>query len=294
VEHWPQAEENLQKALQLEPDFGVAWARLATIAERLGHQDLEHLALSHSEKNSRFHDLPDPWTDELLDDCYDTYKLRVAAAMEQSARRSDAAIHLLERALRIAPDDALAHRELGRLLLFQRDFEGSRSHLEKAVALAPEDSENWISLGVMADAVGDTREATRATLAGLSHNPSSPGLHLQRGRQLMALGQPAEALAEFSEARRLRPNEAEALVEIALVHLRAGNLDQAVAQLEAALRVEQDYPMALIALARINIEKSDQADARILITRARRQNRVPRRDLDDLSAAFRQKFNIDP
>ena len=130
-ERWQEAEENLQKALQCEPNFGVAWARLATVAERLDQPDLERLALTHSKKNSRFHDISDPWLDGLMEDCYDTYKLRVASAVEHEARHDEWAIHLLERALRIAPDDAPAHRELGRILLYQRNFDGSRLHLEK-------------------------------------------------------------------------------------------------------------------------------------------------------------------
>ncbi|HEU5081459.1 MAG TPA: tetratricopeptide repeat protein [Opitutaceae bacterium] len=291
AEQWAAASENLQKCVRLEPDFGAAWALLATVAERLKNTELSKIALARSGKNARFHDIPDPWIEALLDDCYDSYKLRVAAAVARSAGKDDTAARLLERTLRLTSDDPAAHRELGKLRSAQKDFSEARAHLRRAVEFAPDDSENWIAYVVMAQSAGDIPDATRSLLAGLAHNPNSPGLRLLNGRRLAALRDYDAALAEFVAAQKLRPNEADAFVEIALVDLRRGQIDAAVQQLNAALNVELDHPMALLALIRISIDRGERKTADELLARAALQSRIAAADLNDLQSAYQAKFS---
>jgi Tfp pilus assembly protein PilF len=294
AEQWSAASENLQKCVRLEPDFGAAWALLATVAERLKNPELTKLALLRARKNARFHEIADPWIDALLEDCYDAYKLRVAAAVARSAGKDDTAARLLERTLRLSPDDATAHRELGKLRSAQKNYAEARSHLRRAVDLAPEDSENWIAYVVVAQAAGDIPDATRSLLAGLAHNPNSPGLRLLNGRRLSALKDYDAALAEFDVAKKLRPNEADAFVEIALVHLRRGEIEGAVRQLRDALGVEPDHPMALMALIRISIDRGERQTADELLTRAAAQSRISAADMNDMRAAYRARFSTAP
>lgn len=290
AKHWTLAEENLQKAVQADPNFSAAWMLLAGLADQRGDAATAVSDRAHSTKGTRFQDVPDPWVDELFDDCYDPYKLRVAAATLEGAGNPAGATKILERTLQLYPNDAAAHRELARLLMAQGDLARAGPHLEKAVTLAPDDSENWIGLFKLAEANHDVPGATRAVMAGLSHCPNSPSLRLERGRQLLAEKKPQDALVEFNESKRLRPNDPDAMVQIAVAYFYLGDVAKGVAQMRAVLQVQPDHPMALLTLARNSIESGDEANARAYLLRLRQQSHVRPDDLNELAAMYQQRF----
>lgn len=289
-----QAEESLDRAVRAHPDFSAAWQMLAGLADQRGDPAAAASARIEAAKGKAFKDVPDPWADELLEDCYDPYKLRVAAASLENAGNTAGARRQLEHALRLAPDDATAHRELGRLFLQQKDLAAARPHLEKAVEMAPDDSENWIGVFKLATESHDPAAASRAVLAGLSHCPASPTLRLEHGRQLLAQKKFHEALAEFEEARRLRPNEPDPIVEVALTYLYLGDIPKAMAHMREVLGVQPEHPMALLALTRNAIESSSEADARQWFERVRRQPRSRPQDIQELAQMFTQRFGRNP
>ncbi|HEU5079831.1 MAG TPA: tetratricopeptide repeat protein [Opitutaceae bacterium] len=291
---WSQAEENLTKAVQADPNFSAAWQLLASLAEKRGDTAAAASAQREAAKGQRYQDIPDAWADALLEDCYDPYKLRVAAATMESGSNVAGAQRALQRALTLAPNDPAAHRELGRLLLDQGNIGGAREQLDKATALAPDDSENWIGLFKLASAAHDSAEMKRVVLAGLSHCPNSPTLRLEHGRQLLADGDAKAALAEFNEAKRLRPNEPDALVQIGIAYLYLGDTAHGIAAMQDVLRVQPDHPMALLTLARFTIDAGNEREARQWIDRLRQQTRTRPEDVREISALFQQRFGAAP
>lgn len=239
-------------------------------------------------------EIADPWKDELYEYCYDPYKLRVAAAAFERQSNLASARATLEHALRLAPNDQAAHRELGRLFLDQGDIPSARIHLEKAASLGPDDSENWIGLFKLATAAHDTEAAKRVVLAGLSHCPNSPTLRLEHGRQLLAARDPQSALAEFIEARRLRPNEPDPIVQIGIAYLYLGETAKGLAAMKEVLRVQPDHPMALLTLGRVAIDAGDAVEARRWIERLKQQARARPEDVHEVSAMFQQRFGTVP
>lgn len=292
--HWSAAEQHLQQAVKADANFSAGWMLLATVMERHNDNTAAERARRQAAKGTRFQDVPDPWADDLLDECYDPYKLRVAAAVLDGAGNPTAAMRILERTVQLSPNDAAAHRELGRIYLAQNDVAAARSHLEKAVAVGPADADNWIGLFKLATTTNDPGAASRAILAGLSHCPDSPALRLEHGRQLLAYGRLDEALAEFMEAKRLRPNEADAVIQMAIVYFKRGDMKSGIARMQEALQIEPDHPMASLALARYAIDTGNEADARAWMTRIRRQTRVRPEDLTEVVAAFQEKFGHAP
>jgi len=294
AKHWSLAEENLRRAVQAKPTFSAAWQLLSTLAEQRGDADAAVRAEREAAKGTRFQDIPDAWADELLDDCYDPYKLRVAAAVMEEARNPGAGIHLLERAVRLSPDNAPAHRELGRLYMQQNQLAEARPHLEKAVSLAPDDAENWIGLVKVTTAMQDSAGLNRALLAGLSHCPASPSLHLERGRQLLAARQIPEALVEFEESKRLRPNEPDALLQIGIAYLYLGDTVRGLAAMQEVLRVQPDHPTALLALCRGAVDNGNEEVALRWLSRLRQQVRLRPEDWTEISDYFQQRFGHAP
>ena len=109
--------------------------------------------------------------------------------------------------------------------------------------------------------LGDATASERALAAGLANCPSSPGLHLERGRRLNAAGRFSEAIKEFQEVIRLRPQEAEGYADLANAFFHLSRIDEGVAELRKSLQVEPENPMALTTLAFFAIRTGDQNGA---------------------------------
>jgi tetratricopeptide (TPR) repeat protein len=115
-----------------------------------------------------------------------------------------AAISNYQQSIALEPDYALAHNDLGGILLRLGDTNQARIHFERAVALAPEFVE------------------ARYNLGGL----------------LLAAGQLDEALSQYEKVAQLRPRLAEAhfmMGKLAAAYARAGRPDRAVAVATRAL-----------------------------------------------------------
>jgi Flp pilus assembly protein TadD len=294
ADRWTEARGHLRKAISQNPDIGSVWTLYATVSEKLGDEREAKMALTAVKGTRRFREPPDPWVDALILECYDPYRISVAAAVASAAGDMQKARNLFERAVSLAPEDASLHQQLGMLLYQVRKDSEARTQLERAVALAPEESDNWVYLIAVLNAVGDGAAAERALAAGLARCPKSPSLHSELGRRLKAAGRFEEALAAFAESRRLGPAEPAPYIERALIFFRLNRDQEAVAELRGALNVEPEYPFALSALARYAISTGDETGAAEWLARARRQSRVPPADLEDLAQEFQRRFGRAP
>jgi Flp pilus assembly protein TadD len=283
----------LEKATQAHPDFIGGLSLLVTVREHDGDAaGAEQLRATIGKRE--FTDFSDPWRDELFDDCYEPYLLSVAASKANFAGDRAAAHRWLERAIRFAPHPGTYHRQLGKMLLETNDSATAWSHLEKAVALEPTDSEAWSILVFSSTALGDMERADKALAAGLAACPQSAALHHSYGQRLASLGRNQEAIREFALAKKLRPNEANAYISLALMYFRAGQVEPAVAELKAALTVQPGHPLALSTLARYSTDIGDEPAARHWIRQLRLQPRVPAADLNTVVGAYQQKFGRAP
>lgn len=290
---WPKAREHLQQAVKLHPDFVGGLSLLVTVSEHFADQATAD-SLRAAINQRQFLDLPDPWLDSLSDDCYDPYRLSVAAAVANFSGDAAAARRWLERAIALAPASSSYPRALGKMFLQARDYATARQYLEKAVAVAPGDSDAWALLVEALTAMGDLEAAQRALAAGLVNCPQSPGLHYAYGRRLSGAGRINEAIAEFKTTKSLRPNEANAYVDLALVYFQMERMDEAIAELKAALTVQPGHPLALEVLARHAIGTNDEPAARHWIRQLRLQPRVPAEDLNTIIQEYQQHFGRAP
>ena len=113
-------------------------------------------------------------------------------------------------ALKLQPDDALAHYNLGNALMDQGKRAEAMAAFRAALKFQPDLAEAHNNLGRVLDAQGEPAEAMAAFRAALKLQPDLAEAHNNLGHVLTSQGKLAEAVAEFRAALKLKPDHTEA------------------------------------------------------------------------------------
>jgi tetratricopeptide (TPR) repeat protein len=289
-----QAARNRLEVVVAKTNYTIGYDLLPTVCEYLGDTRRAESIRGQRKDSGAFVDVPDPWIDELFDDCYDTYRLILAGGSADQSGDHRTAMRRLDRAAILKPGDVAIQFKLAAIDVELHDSTGARRHFERCVALAPDFPDGWIELVLLLKKMGDREASERALATGLVHCPRSPGLHLERGRQLSAAGRLTEAVGEFQESIRLRPNEAVAYIDLASAYFGLDRIDEALVELRQSLMVEPQNPMALSTLALHAIRTGDEPGATELLKRIRMQPRIFPEDLETLVRGYRERFGRSP
>ncbi len=267
---------------------------LVTTYEKMGQTQKAQELRAKTKSSGSFFDIPDPWVEEVYDDCYDPYRLAVAGGTADRVGDTATGLRLLERAVRLAPDYAIMHYELATLQAKVGDRAGAERSLRRCVDLKPDFGDAWVQLLELAKQAGDQAKWERVLVEGLRRCPTSPSLQLEYGRRLKAQGRLREALAAFEESRRLRPSESVSLYEKALTYFALNEEDKAIEATQRALEITPDDPLALAIMAMYATMKGTEGEAGRWLQRARQQPRVDRQQLSDIEQKYRQRFGRSP
>jgi tetratricopeptide (TPR) repeat protein len=158
--------------------------------------------------------------------------------------RSQEAIPEYEAALRIDPNYAQAHNNLGEALAtIAGRLSDAISHYEAALQIAPDDAKAHSNLGnALLNIPGRLPDAIAEYETALRLQPDDAGMHRNLGHALLnSPGRLPDAMAEFKTALRLQPDSAEAQDDLgdALAKI-PGRLPDAISHYEAALRINPD------------------------------------------------------
>lgn len=156
------------------------------------------------------------------------FLLRVQAESLAVAGRYSEAGQLLNRALALAPNDALTITDIGRVLVAENRVEEAIRAFEAAVTARPELAATWLELG-------SAREYMRDD---------------------------GGALTAYEQARSLVPADAEAWAALATVTMRRGDVAKARSLAEEATRRRPDHPGAGLVLASADLDRGDTEGAR--------------------------------
>jgi tetratricopeptide (TPR) repeat protein len=142
-------------------------------------------------------------------------------------------IAALREAVRISPDYAEAHANLGAALT-PTDADEAIRELEKAVALAPNAIKAQFNLAVAygsSPTAGVAKEIEQLRKL-IAQAPTFAPAHLALGKALLQDGKIPEAVQAMQEAARLEPSNGEARYQLGLALARAGRKDEATAELQ--------------------------------------------------------------
>jgi len=123
---------------------------------------------------------------------------------------------------------------------------------ERAVALEPHsvDAQSWLAsalawrmLDGIADApAADIARAERLVEQALAKSSRNPLAHFAKGQLLRALGRPEEAIPEYKMALASNRNWVDALAAIGRCKILIGKIDEAIRDLEQAIRISPRDP----------------------------------------------------
>jgi tetratricopeptide (TPR) repeat protein len=101
------------------------------------------------------------------------YLDNLGARLADARQQDDAAQRAFEEALRLAPDLARAHYNLGTLLLRREDLVAARNHLCRAIRLGWKDADAYTNRGVAFSKIGQMRAARRDFKKALRLDPGN-------------------------------------------------------------------------------------------------------------------------
>jgi predicted O-linked N-acetylglucosamine transferase (SPINDLY family) len=162
--------------------------------------------------------------------------------------RADAAITLLERAVKVNPEPAAFHKDLAKALRAAGRLDEAVIAYHRALRSQPTDPATLNDLGNVLLDLRRLPEATDAFLKAISLKPDFAEAYNNLGNALTRSGRIDDAAIAYRDAIRLRPDLAEAHANLAGALKEVGQLDQA---LECYERAEAIKPEARIAGARL-------------------------------------------
>ncbi len=287
--NWAAARKRLEP-LVTRTNYQLGYDLIVTVYERMGDTASADRIRGQKIASGAYRDPPDPWLDELTDQCYDAFRLSLVAGFLASSGQTAKAIHRLEQAIACSPHNHVLHFQLAGVYLNSRNYSKAREEFERCTQLAPDFPDGWWQLSDLCMTLGDRPAAEQALAKGLQHCPTSPGLHLMAAHRLGQAGKFEQAINEYRESIRLRPNEAGAYIELAGLLIKQNRLAEAREELLAALKAEPDNPGALAILTMDAISSGDDAAARHWLTRAQTQPRIPTEQMATLLDGYQRKF----
>jgi TolB-like protein/Tfp pilus assembly protein PilF len=189
-EDWAKAAAAFEKALEIEPDYASAWAGLSLVlysqagqSYRELHEGTE-LAREAAEKALTL--------DPNLAEGHAALG-RIQASYDWDWTGADASF---QRALELAPGNAVILGQAGVLKRFLGEFDEAIKMDRRAIALDPLSLSAYHALGLALIYAGQLDEALAVYDRLLSMHPEFASGHLSRSRILLIIGEPGEALEE--------------------------------------------------------------------------------------------------
>ncbi len=154
---------------------------------------------------------------------------------------------IFEATLRLAPESARVHTNLGRVHWQARDNDRARQEFDRAIELQPND---WQTAdahnyrGLIYQQAGRHQEAFVEFRRAIELNRRSPSAYVNLGTTLQALGRMDEARQALESALVLDPRNAGAYVNLGNMLFNAGNLAHAREHYLRAIALDPENPEA--------------------------------------------------
>ena len=147
-------------------------------------------------------------------------------------------------AIRINPDFAEAHNNLGNLLDNLKQFEEAEREYREAIRINPDFTETHNNLGVLFANLKQFEEAEKEFREAARTNPDFAEAHNNLGNLLDNLKQFEEAEREYREAIRINPDFTETHNNLGVLFANLKQLEEAEKEFREAARINPDFAEA--------------------------------------------------
>jgi len=182
----------------------------------------------------------------------DYYRLVNSALYLERTRSYEASAAKWRQVLELSPDDEIAHRNLGTVLLMTGQREESATHFQKASEIKlraaleadPASARGFNDLGVLLLQTGRVEEAVAQFEKAVGLKPDFAAARTNLGGALAKAGRPDEALVQLRKALELDEGYAPAHYNLGLVLSQRGDAEGAIREWQHALDLDPKYAEA--------------------------------------------------
>jgi len=185
-QNWSRAAEQLQRCMELNPNFDNAMTGLARALAKLGRVD--------EARN---------WLKKATTSNPENYRAWYELGLFEAESDPAAAETSYQRTTAIQPNFAPGQRELGVMLFNHKNYAAAIPRFEKAIALGLEDAQLHNFLGICYSQTKQMQKSIRSHQAALKLNPKLAEAHLNLAYDYQLLHQPKAALEEYRRACNL-------------------------------------------------------------------------------------------
>jgi choline-sulfatase len=187
-QNWDRAAEQLQRCLELNPNFDSAMTGLALALTKLGRRDEAKTWLQKAVQNNP-----------------QNYRAWYQIGVLDTASDPAAALASYQRAISIQPNFSPGQRETGLAFFQQKDYAAAAIHLEKALSLGLEDARLHNFLGICYSQTSRMGKAVQEHQRAIALDPKLAEAHLNLALDYQHLGKSALARREYQTACQLEP-----------------------------------------------------------------------------------------
>ncbi|MBZ5627258.1 MAG: tetratricopeptide repeat protein [Acidobacteriia bacterium] len=158
--------------------------------------------------------------------------------------KADEAIEHYRKAIKEGPNLAVAHNNLGSLLVGKSDFPAAQKELEQSMKLDPSDAKACFNMANLMLLTGRLPDAERYLQDGFRKQPDSAFGFFVQGSVKERTGNYADAERDLKRALQLNPQMARAHLELVNLYLRQQRSSDAIAELRKFLQDAPTDPLA--------------------------------------------------
>jgi predicted Zn-dependent protease len=157
-------------------------------------------------------------------------------AKKQAEGKTDEALEHYRKAIKEAPDFAVAHNSLGSLYVGKSDFPAAQKEFAECMRLAPGDSKAYFNMANLMLLTGKLQDAERFLQDGFRTQPDSAFGFFVRGSVLERSGNLPDAERALQRALELDPKLTRPHLELVNLYLRQERPADAIAELHKFLQ----------------------------------------------------------
>lgn len=164
-------------------------------------------------------------------------------------------------AARLSPPRSPARTQYAQFEIQTGHPDVARKTLEEVIAQAPDCLPPYLMLAEMDASDKKLDDALALVTKVLNRDPTQPDAITLQARLHTAKGEPDKAIADLERGVGLYDESAAMHYQLALAYMSTGDLNKATSALTQALRINQDFPLATLVLADIQVRQGNSAAA---------------------------------